>query len=335
MARKRLRALRYPKAIVDDVAQLVFLHLRFHGYGTGEWTDSAVRRYVTDAGPLLARLHTLVRSDCTTRNRRARGGAAAQLRLARGSGSPSCAAGGARRGSGPTSTATRSWGSSACRRGRWWARRTSTCWTCGWSAGRWGTTRPRPSCGGGRRRTGSARVQRLQQVTLLQSDAAPLRASSGSGRGAGGVVGEQAEQVEPTARGEQPRRAAVRRAHHRGDGDRYHVADVEHRVVEGEHPAAGLVADLALHGGVGAELDDLARRARARTPRRAPRAREQRRRARTGRPPRAAARAARCARGRSGGPAAASARPRSRARRRPSANASPRPANPARSGRRR
>src|SRR5699024_6218169 len=48
MARKRLRALRYPKDIVRDVAQLVFLHLRFHGYGTGQWTDSAVRRYVTD-----------------------------------------------------------------------------------------------------------------------------------------------------------------------------------------------------------------------------------------------------------------------------------------------
>ena len=70
MTRRRLRELRYPKAIVDDVAQLVFLHLRFHGYGKGEWTDSAVRRYVTDAGPLLDRLHKLVRSDCTTRNRR-------------------------------------------------------------------------------------------------------------------------------------------------------------------------------------------------------------------------------------------------------------------------
>jgi poly(A) polymerase len=70
LVRRRLRALRYPKAIVDDVAQLVFLHLRFHGYGGGEWTDSAVRRYVTDAGPLLDRLHKLVRSDCTTRNKR-------------------------------------------------------------------------------------------------------------------------------------------------------------------------------------------------------------------------------------------------------------------------
>jgi len=70
MVRKRLRELRYPKHVVDDVAQLVYLHLRFHGYGKGEWTDSAVRRYVTDAGPLLDRLHSLVRSDCTTRNRR-------------------------------------------------------------------------------------------------------------------------------------------------------------------------------------------------------------------------------------------------------------------------
>jgi poly(A) polymerase len=70
MARKRLRALRYSKQMVDDISQLVYLHLRFHGYGEGKWTDSAVRRYVTDAGPLLSRLHKLVRADCTTRNRR-------------------------------------------------------------------------------------------------------------------------------------------------------------------------------------------------------------------------------------------------------------------------
>lgn len=70
MVRRRLRELRYSKAIIDDVSQLVFLHLRFHGYAGGEWTDSAVRRYVTDAGPLLDRLHKLVRSDSTTRNRR-------------------------------------------------------------------------------------------------------------------------------------------------------------------------------------------------------------------------------------------------------------------------
>jgi poly(A) polymerase len=70
MVRKRLRALRYSKEVVEDVAQLVYLHLRFHGYGRGEWTDSAVRRYVTDAAELLTRLHKLVRADCTTRNRR-------------------------------------------------------------------------------------------------------------------------------------------------------------------------------------------------------------------------------------------------------------------------
>ena len=70
MVRKRLRALRYPTHVVEDVAKLVFLHLRFHGYGSGEWTDSAVRRYVTDAEDLLPRLHKLVRADCTTRNRR-------------------------------------------------------------------------------------------------------------------------------------------------------------------------------------------------------------------------------------------------------------------------
>jgi poly(A) polymerase len=70
LVRKRLTALRYPKDVVEAVARLTFLHLRFHGYGGGEWTDSAVRRYVTDAGDLLPRLHKLVRSDCTTRNKR-------------------------------------------------------------------------------------------------------------------------------------------------------------------------------------------------------------------------------------------------------------------------
>jgi poly(A) polymerase len=70
LARKRLRALKYSKDVVSDVSELVRLHLRFHGYGRGEWTDSAVRRYVTDAGHLLPRLHKLVRADCTTRNRR-------------------------------------------------------------------------------------------------------------------------------------------------------------------------------------------------------------------------------------------------------------------------
>jgi poly(A) polymerase len=70
LTRARMRALRFDKQTVEDVCRLVELHLRFHGYGTGEWTDAAVRRYVRDAGPLLDRLHKLTRSDCTTRNRR-------------------------------------------------------------------------------------------------------------------------------------------------------------------------------------------------------------------------------------------------------------------------
>jgi poly(A) polymerase len=70
LVRKRLTALRFSKEVVEAVARLTFLHLRFHGYGRGEWTDSAVRRYVTDAGDLLPRLHKLVRSDSTTRNKR-------------------------------------------------------------------------------------------------------------------------------------------------------------------------------------------------------------------------------------------------------------------------
>ncbi|HEX6131456.1 MAG TPA: CCA tRNA nucleotidyltransferase [Actinomycetota bacterium] len=69
MARARLQALRYPNAVVEDVSRLIELHLRFHGYGEG-WTDSAVRRYVRDAGPLLDRLNQLTRADVTTRNER-------------------------------------------------------------------------------------------------------------------------------------------------------------------------------------------------------------------------------------------------------------------------
>jgi poly(A) polymerase len=70
LATSRLTKLKYPNEIVRDVSKLIELHLRFHGYGGGEWTDSAVRRYVRDAGPLLDRLHKLTRSDCTTRNKR-------------------------------------------------------------------------------------------------------------------------------------------------------------------------------------------------------------------------------------------------------------------------
>ena len=70
MTKERLRQLRFDHEIVNSVAKLVFLHLRFHGYGGGEWTDSAVRRYVRDAGELLQLLHVLTRADCTTRNQK-------------------------------------------------------------------------------------------------------------------------------------------------------------------------------------------------------------------------------------------------------------------------
>ena len=70
MTKKRLKELRFDSKTIDDVSTLVFLHLRFHGYGSGEWTDSAVRRYIRDAGDLLIHLHVLTRADCTTRNKR-------------------------------------------------------------------------------------------------------------------------------------------------------------------------------------------------------------------------------------------------------------------------
>jgi len=70
MARNRLKALRYPNDVIEQVSRLVELHLRFHGYADGDWTDSAVRRYVRDAGDQLVRLHKLTRADCTTRNKK-------------------------------------------------------------------------------------------------------------------------------------------------------------------------------------------------------------------------------------------------------------------------
>ncbi len=70
LSRKRMKALRFSNDTIEAVCRLVELHLRFHGYGSGEWTDSAVRRYVRDAGEELSRLHVLTRADCTTRNRR-------------------------------------------------------------------------------------------------------------------------------------------------------------------------------------------------------------------------------------------------------------------------
>lgn len=70
MTRARMHALRFDKQTIKAVTKLVELHQRFHGYGEAKWSDSAVRRYVTDAGDQLERLHRLTRADCTTRNRR-------------------------------------------------------------------------------------------------------------------------------------------------------------------------------------------------------------------------------------------------------------------------
>jgi poly(A) polymerase len=70
LAKSRLKALRFSNDVIEEVETLIALHLRFHGYGDGEWTDSAVRRYVRDAGELLTHLHVLTRADCTTRNAR-------------------------------------------------------------------------------------------------------------------------------------------------------------------------------------------------------------------------------------------------------------------------
>lgn len=70
MTRKRMKALKFDKATTNAVSKLVAEHLRFHGYGEQSWSDSAVRRYITDAGDQLERLHRLTRADCTTRNKR-------------------------------------------------------------------------------------------------------------------------------------------------------------------------------------------------------------------------------------------------------------------------
>ena len=69
LAKKRLTALRFSAEEIAAVSKLIELHLRFHGYGEGQWTDSAVRRYVRDAGDQVERLHVLTRADCTTRNK--------------------------------------------------------------------------------------------------------------------------------------------------------------------------------------------------------------------------------------------------------------------------
>ena len=136
LTRKRLKALRFDSETIEAVAKLVELHLRFHGYGDGEWTDSAVRRYVTDAGDQLERLHLLTRADSTTRNARKaqrlrRTYDDLEARIEALSEEEELAA------SGPTSTAPRSWRSSASRPGPRSGTPTGSCWTCGSTRARW------------------------------------------------------------------------------------------------------------------------------------------------------------------------------------------------------
>ena len=169
MTKRRLTALRFPNDVVRDVSRLVELHLRFHGYGEGEWTDAAVRRYVRDAGPLLSRLHVLTRADCTTRNRAQGGAAGPRLRRASSCASPSSASRRSWPGSGRNSTATRSCASWAWPLARWWAGPTTSCSSCGSRRASWAGSGLLRSCWAGRPPRGSSR--RLRSRT--RTDPAP------------------------------------------------------------------------------------------------------------------------------------------------------------------
>ena len=130
---------------------LIGLHLRFHGYGTGEWTDSAVRRYVSDAGPLLTRLHALTRADCTTTEqakaaRLARAYDDLEERIAVLAEQEELAK------IRPDLDGNEIMEILGVRPGPLVGRRCSTCWTCAWSTGRWAPSGPLRSCGAGRRR---------------------------------------------------------------------------------------------------------------------------------------------------------------------------------------
>ena len=146
MTRKRMRALKYSKQMVDDVSQLVYLHLRFHGYGDGKWTDSAVRRYVTDAGPLLRAAAQAGARRLHHPQQAPRRAAAGQLRRPR---APHRRAGGE---GGPAAGAARPrrqrdhGASSTSRPGPQVGRGVeATSRSCGWTAGRSSTTRRSPN----------------------------------------------------------------------------------------------------------------------------------------------------------------------------------------------
>ena len=146
ITRERMQALRFGNDVTDEVCALVELHLRFHGYGDGGWTDSAVRRYVRDAGDLLDRLLALTRADCTTRNRRRARAAAGDVRRP----------GGAHRAAAAQEELDairpdldgepRSWPCWGSPPGRSSGGPTASCSSSGWTAVRSMPARPSPSC---------------------------------------------------------------------------------------------------------------------------------------------------------------------------------------------
>jgi len=254
LAKKRLRALKYPNDFVDDVARLVELHLRFHGYGDGEWTDSAVRRYVRDAGPLLSRLHKLTRSDCTTRNRRRAAALAAtydaleerierlreqeELDAIRPDLDGNQNHGAARRGAGPGGRPRLQAPAGAA---------------------------PRPGAAGvrsGRQRTagGGGRSSRSIGTRRRHAEVVPVAAQrlQPIPEPGDGVAGRDDDQHRVGL-------AGLRQAG-RGERGRQHEGPVEDHVVEHEDPSAELVVHGALHQRVGADLLALRRHAQQQRP---------------------------------------------------------------------
>ena len=151
---KRMKALRFDNDTIKAVAKLVELHMRFYGYGEAGWSDSAVRRYVTDAGPLLERLHRLTRSDVTTRNQRKAERLPLPTTISR-TGLRPCASRNPSKPSARTWTAAGSWNSWGSSPDRSSGAPTSSSWRNGWSTARWTPPRPKPNCTNGGRRSPS------------------------------------------------------------------------------------------------------------------------------------------------------------------------------------
>ena len=214
MARERLLALRYPNDVVDDVAKLVELHLRFHTYRMG-WTDSAVRRYVRDAGPLLDDLNELTRCDCTTRNAKKAAALGAPHGRARGAHRRAARAGGA--GEDPARARRQRGDEVPRRRARAGssARRSTSCSRSGSRRARSPRTRPPSGCAPGRANAASSRGRAGLDAFLARP---PEDRRSGSpGPGSDDRNGFGLEQHVDAVAG------AVQRREHVGDRARPHL----------------------------------------------------------------------------------------------------------------